>query len=275
MAAADAAFVRLRRGPVQLVAAPELVDAARALGLLEVAGLEALLARGGGRPGRAATAVVALPGRSERLHLRPVRHGGLLARFWGTVVLGPARPLRELEALARLRSAGAPVPAPALSVAQRRLGPLWTAALGTLHEEDTVDGLTFLRARPVSTRLLAAARGAGIAVRRFHDHGGRHADLHLENLLLRERDGSFDGVIVDLDRVRVAPGLGPRRRMAELMRLYRSVRKRRLVETVGPRGCAGFFSAYVAGDRALRRALLAHLPRERWRLAIHALAYRR
>jgi hypothetical protein len=63
--------------------------------------------------------------------------------------------------------------------------------------------------------------------------------------------------------------------MRELMRLYRSLVKRGLLEQVGPRGCARFFAAYVDRDRALRRALLAHLPRERRRVALHALGYRR
>jgi hypothetical protein len=63
--------------------------------------------------------------------------------------------------------------------------------------------------------------------------------------------------------------------MAELMRLYRSLRKRRLLAAAGGvRGCAIFLSAYVGGDRALRRALLARLPAERRRLALHALRYR-
>ena len=57
------------------------------------------------------------------------------------------------------------------------------------------------------------------------------------------------------------------------MRLYRSLRKRGLQGAVGRRGCAAFLGAYAGGDRALRRALLVHLPRERLRVALHALRY--
>ena len=67
----------------------------------------------------------------------------------------------------------------------------------------------------------------------------------------------------------------PRARLAELMRLYRSLVKRGLLERVGPRGCAAFFASYVRGDRALRRALRAGMGRERLRLALHGLHYRR
>jgi hypothetical protein len=69
--------------------------------------------------------------------------------------------------------------------------------------------------------------------------------------------------------------ISPGRRMRELMRLYRSLRKRGVLGQVGARGVARFFSAYVAGDRPLRRALLARLRRERARVALHALTYTR
>jgi hypothetical protein len=62
--------------------------------------------------------------------------------------------------------------------------------------------------------------------------------------------------------------------MAELMRLHRSLVKRRLIGRAGARGYAAFFRAYVAGDRALRRGLLAYLPREQRRVARHTLLYR-
>jgi hypothetical protein len=82
-------------------------------------------------------------------------------------------------------------------------------------------------------------------------------------------------LVIDLDGVRVGPSLEPAARMAELMRLYRSLRKRGLLARVGERGCLAFFRAYVAGDRVLRRSLLAHLPVERRRVSLHALHYRR
>jgi hypothetical protein len=62
--------------------------------------------------------------------------------------------------------------------------------------------------------------------------------------------------------------------MRELMRLVRALHKCGLAEQVGARGCAAALSAYCGGDRALRRALLAHLPRERRRVARHRWLYR-
>jgi 3-deoxy-D-manno-octulosonic acid kinase len=231
--------------------------------------------RGAAASGRTATAILALPDRAERIHLRPVRHGGSLAPLWGDQIWGYARPVAELHASEQLLAAGAPVPRPLLVAARRARGPLWSAVVGTLHIEDARDGAAWLAAQPSREALVCGARAAGAAIRRFHDAGGWHADLQIKNLLLRERGGEIDVIVIDLDRARADTPPDPARRMRELMRLVRALHKRGLAEQVGARGCAAAFSAYCAGDRALRRALLAHLPREQRRIARHARWYRR
>jgi len=268
-------FRRHRAGPRVAVIAAPLEDAVCALGLLDPGGLERLLEGAAAGAGRSRNAVVPLPGREERLHLRPFRHGGWLARFWGETLPGLARPLAELEANARLAAAGAPVPRPALVAGRRRAPGLWTAAVGTLHAENACNAGEFASRCPEPKRLLAVADAAGTALRRFHDAGGRHADLHVGNLLVLEADAAPRVLLVDLDRARVLPRVSARRRMAEIMRLYRSLLKRRIHGALAPEIIAGFLDAYTAGDSELRDALLANLPRERRRLAFHRLGYGR
>jgi tRNA A-37 threonylcarbamoyl transferase component Bud32 len=262
-----------RDGDRVLYVTPEFESAALALGLLAPGGLERILARAAGPSGRSRTAIVSLPGRGERLHLRPLHHGGLLHALRRDRLFGLARPLAELRAHARLRAAGAPVPIPVLLAARRERG-FYRAALATIYEEDTLDGIALLASRAGASMRRRAARAAGSAVRALHDAGGRHPDLHIANLLFRERGGRVEALVVDLDRARVSLPLGAGGRMAELMRLHRSLVKRGLLAEVGARGCASFFASYTAGDRELRGALLRHLPRERARLAIHAWGWR-
>jgi hypothetical protein len=262
-----------RDGDRVLYVAAEFEHAALALGLLAPDGLERILTRASGPRGRSRTAVVSLSGRGERLHLRPMHHGGLLRALQRDRLLGLARPLAELRAHARLRTAGAPVPAPVL-VAARRMCGFYRAAVATIHEEDALDGIALLASGASGAIRRQAASAAGCAVRALHDAGGRHPDLHLGNLLFRVRDARVEVLVVDLDRARVAAPLGPAGRMAELMRLHRSLVKRGLLAEVGTRGCVRFFASYTAGDRKLRAALLRRLPRERARLAIHALGWR-
>jgi tRNA A-37 threonylcarbamoyl transferase component Bud32 len=248
-------------------------DPLAALGWPAPAAIAAAL-EGAGAQGRAATAILALPDRRERIHLRPVRHGGLLGPLWRGAIWGYERPAAELRATARLLAAGAPVPRPVLVAARRERGPLWSAVVGTAHVEGARDGLAWLAAQHARAELLRGARAAGDAIRRFHDAGGSHADLHPKNLLFREREGDVEVLVIDLDRARADAPPDARRRMHELMRLVRALHKRGRAAQVGARGAAAAFSAYCAGDRDLRAALLLHLPRERRRLARHAWLYR-
>jgi tRNA A-37 threonylcarbamoyl transferase component Bud32 len=266
-------FRCLSRGRVFLVVDPTLEEAARILSLHSPGGVEQHFARSGGARGRADTALVEIPGSEQKLVLRRLLHGGLLGPLLGRVFLGVRRPVRELRVTAELRSAGAPVPRPALALGRRIAGPLRALVVGTYLEPDAVDALTFLESEPERSRLLRAAEAAGTAVRRFHDEGGRHADLQVKNLLIRERKEAAECIIVDLDKARITPVLTPGERMAQIMRLFRSLLKRGVLEEVGPRGCARFFGAYCGDDRLLRRALWKRVDRELRKVALHRLRY--
>lgn len=244
-------------------------------GLLDPRTVRARLAEASDPRGRAPIAVVAVPPRSERVALRGLRRGGWLGPVLGARLAGPARPFRELVATARLRAAGAPVPRPLFALAWRH-GITWNAALGTVFFEDAIDAAALLAQTPSRERLRVAIRAAGRALRRFHDAGGSHPDLHLGNLLVRERGAAPEVLIIDLDGAAAEPVPAPAQRMAQLMRLHRSLHKRGLWDAAGGnRASLCFLHAYVAGDRALRAELLSHLPAERRRLARHALLYRK
>jgi 3-deoxy-D-manno-octulosonic acid kinase len=266
-------FHRLRRGRVELVVEAALEAAARACGLLDDDALERAFAAPAGA-GRAPTARLELGPGGPGLHLRRLVHGGVLGPLLGTAFLGMERPLAELDVTQRLREAGAPVPRPALALGRRGLGPLRACAVATYFEEGTRDVAAFLAAAPDAEAVRRAATAAGQAVRRFHDAGGRHADLHVKNLLLREGPGGTACVVVDLDKARIASDPTPAERMTELMRLFRSLVKRGLLERVGARGCARFFSAYCGDDRRLRAAMRRRLRAELRRVAVHRVGYR-
>lgn len=270
--ATPAGFVALRCGNGSWLVAAELAAELRSAGLLDADGVRAALARGTGAAGRARTALIAAG--EARLVLRGVRRGGVLGPWLGGTLLGPDRPLREIAVTAALRSAGAPVPRPAFGGAYRN-GFAWNGAVATWLEAGSRDADTWLRAAPPSASLARALVAAGRAVRCFHDAGGSHPDLHVKNLLVRESADACEIVVIDLDRARIVPDPSARARMAQLMRLYRSLVKRDLLGVVGEREAASFFDAYAAGDPPLRSAMLARLPAERRRVARHALGYRR
>jgi 3-deoxy-D-manno-octulosonic acid kinase len=257
-----------------LVVRSEWQAALAGLALLAPGGLERWIAAApSGGEGRTNTALVELPGGGPRVLVRRLRHGGLLGGLLAERYAGPGRVVRELIVTAGLRAAGAPVPDPVLAHAERR-GCGFRLALATVYEADSVDALEFLGGAPGPERVERAAAATGAALRRFHDAGGHHPDLHVKNLLLRESDDPPEVIVIDLDRGRLAAPPTARQRAAEMGRLWRSLRKRNVAEPVGARGAAAFLAAYCGGDHALREALVARLPAERRKARIHALRYR-
>ncbi len=226
----------------------------------------------GGRSANHLLTSVLWPG---RVRLRPLRHGGLLGRWLGGRFLTPRRSAREFRVWQTLEARGAPIPAVALAASRRR-GFFWHSTLGSLNREEALDALAWIRA---SKRSPTAMRSISVAcarsIRRFHDAGGLHGDLHLANLLIEGPEGALRCWLVDLDRTTLHASSSPRARMSELMRLLRSVEKAKHHEYLHPRVRAAFLSAYCQGDRSLRRRLLACSLREERRLRRHRLGWRR
>jgi hypothetical protein len=212
--------------------------------------------------GRTASVRVALPRSGTAVHLRPLAHGGWLRRFTGRRFSRIDRALHEMAAASGLFQKNAPVAEPVLVLARRR-GLFWQIEVGTCFVEPSV-------ALDASDSKVAHA--AGLAVRRFHDAGGSHADLHIGNLIVDPNE--VDAVtIVDLDQSRLLPVLTPAQRMRELMRLARSLQKRHASDAEA--FWEAFFDGYTSGDEALRTALQAHMRRAGIRNTIHALCYER
>ncbi len=221
-----------------------------------------------------------LAGPTGPLLVREYHKGGLLRAVRLGGFLGRLRPLDELVLTRRLHSVGVPVPE-AVGCAVRR-GPLgWRGALLTGEVAGAVDLLAWLYGAPTP----AAPPGlrapppavvlerAGRAVRRLHDAGVWHADLHPKNLLLTPGGRVL---VLDLDKARDrgAP-LGPEERLANLARLGRSLEKHRLKGLPTGRRVALRFLAGYAGDRRAAAAWLERLgPRIRRGLWWRRLAWR-
>lgn len=208
------------------------------------------------------------------LRLRTARHGGALGRWLGERYVGPGRALREFETWSRLADAGIPTPGLAFVVAVRR-GLAWRTALATVDRPAAIDGLALLESAPDAATLNAAAAAAGRTLRRLHDAGWRHGDLQLRNLLFeRDAEGDLRCLLVDFDRATHRRSLSPRQRLAEWLRLARSLEKRGVAGAVGPAPRRRALAAYSEGDPALRGVLRARAPRTGRAGLRHRLAWR-
>jgi 3-deoxy-D-manno-octulosonic acid kinase len=268
--------VRWDRAGRQVVAFTDaaVADAARGLDLRGDPLPPGAVAGDGGAFGRGRTGVIALPGSGVRVYLRAFHHGGWLAPVTGDRLAGPGRVLAELRVHRALFERGAPVPRPLLATATRCGPGRWTALFGTAEVAGALNLRAWLAAPQPEAAVRTVIRAAGAALRRLHDAGGAHADLHVGNLLLRSSDAGPEIFVVDLDRARLRAAVSPGRRLRELMRLARSLEKHGLWDRLPPGSAREFLAAYCDGDADLAGALRRHLPRERRRLARHRLGWR-
>lgn len=197
--------------------------------------------------GRAPLSRVA--GGAGPLLVRPYRKGGLLRHLRGQLFRGSWRPLSELVLHRRLEAAGVPVlQAVGCVVLRSLLG--WRGFLLTREVEGALDLQAWLYgdAAPGDTPPARVLRRAGRAVRRLHDAGVSHLDLHPKNLLLTP---GGEVLVIDLDRARIFPGPLPEgERLANLVRLARAIEKHRLKGMhAGRREALRFLEGY-AGSRA-------------------------
>ncbi len=142
----------------------------------------------------------ALSGRSTLRIIEPdmvvrrLMHGGLLRHITGWRFTSPRRTLREIEVSLHLASHGVPTPE-ILAVRMQRQGWFYRIDVITRLVPDSADLLTFLeKPRPDGGDIML---GAGALIRRMHDLGVYHADLHIKNIL---RDAGGGLWLLDLDK---------------------------------------------------------------------------
>lgn len=237
---------------------------------------EALTARAGvaAAEGRSALHAVAV-GNGIRILVRHYHRGGVLAPLLGDRYrrLGAPRPVAELVATEFARSRGVAVPTIAGALVRPAGRCSYRGDLFVVEEPGAVDLLDYVRAERDRRRLRAVLRRTGAEVRRMHEAGIDHRDLNVKNVLVRE-DGAV--MILDFDRARLHPRLGPELRAKALVRLLRSAVKRGLVPgTVGRGEIVAFLRGYGTRDRPTRAALRAEARRMRRDLPFRRLLWKK
>ncbi len=168
--------------------------------------------------------------------VRELTHGGLFGKMTGRRFLGTSRSIRELKISSYLRQNGINTPEiPAVRFSKSRL--FYTIDVITRLVPDSIDLLTWLESskpgQKGETPRTAQNSGSdnsfakvfyetGALIRRMHELGVYHADLHLKNILLDEQMNPW---ILDLDKARHIPKLPTFMRRMNMNRFFRSCRK--------------------------------------------------
>ena len=226
--------------------------------------------------GRRMHTVLDLPG-GTRAVVRHYVHGGLLRKVTGDRFASSERFFREVRVSEHLRANGVDTPEVlGLLVQAGKLG-FCRGALATKMVPDGRDLLEFLRSRegeelaanPESKRALL--RAAAVSVRKMHDAGVSHADLHIKNMLLAP-DGRI--YILDLDRAKLHKSVSPSRRFANLIRLGRSVEKTKMDSLISGRDSYVFFREYLRAGEPLEINPREVVSKYKYHVARHRLFWK-
>jgi len=268
-------FEVVREGRTTLVLRADCAAALRAAGVADpeaaalAAGAAGRVFKGRGRP-------VSFPAAGLRVVARRYLRGGLLRGVAGGLFPGAGRFLRELRVADGIRRRGAPVPEPlGLVVQSAGAGTArgWFLSREVEGVEDLEGALVRLPGGDPARR--AALEAAGRAVRRLHDAGALHADLHVKNVLVPRAGG--EAIVLDLDGTRTPPGgLTRDQRAAQIQRLDRSLVKL-TVRTGVPVSRAErrrLVLAYLGPDRPTPEESARWRKRHRAQLARHRLAWK-
>jgi len=159
-----------------------------------------------------------------------VEPGVYLKRFNVKAVLHPVKHLfkrSRAEAVWRAAHAmlarGVPTPRPRMYLEHRRSGFLGKSYFAADMVPGAVDLDTYLSAHANDLSRdgkKSVIRMLARELRKMHDRGVAHGDLKAKNILITSRDGIANGVLfVDLDAVRISPGLTQNERCRDLARL--------------------------------------------------------
>jgi 3-deoxy-D-manno-octulosonic acid kinase len=172
--------------------------------------------------GRGSASIITLP-KIGAVVLRRYRRGGLIGKVLVDRYLFSSRPFRELSVLAFARTRNVPVPE-VLGASSTRIGLVWHRGhIVTRLIPDSRTLPVFIKEkRKDARRVSEVLKKAGAAIKKMHEAGIDHADLNMNNILVDAKDNVF---IIDFDKATAHRELGARRRIRNLRRLLRSLRK--------------------------------------------------
>ncbi len=181
--------------------------------------------------GRGTCRVVTLKSPDNRVVIRRYRHGGLLGMLAGDLFWEQARPFNELAVSRKASKMGLQTTEVVAIIKHKVFFPFFKADLVTREIANSFDLISCLKDElPAMANIFKQKKDVIVeiasSVRKMHDIGIFHGDLHLKNIMLKmKKDGGFSIYVIDLDKSTMVNVLTIAKRVKNLYRLDRSVEK--------------------------------------------------
>ncbi len=257
------------------------------------------------RSGREPHAVIHIPELSEeRIIIRHSRHGGLFGYIAGDIFCKGNRFINELIASETAIEKGVNTAEIIAVIKHRAFGPFYHIDVLSKEIPDSLDLVEFLtnpQQRLKFTERKNIIEVVAQTIRKMHDAGLYHTDLHLKNILIQSTSGDtppspipsnkrgergvlrgergvceFKAYIIDMDKAKTMDVVSTKLRMRNLRRLNRSVEKLKAsaklkIEAIPSKtDKLRFFKAYTGCDAEMKQYI--KMPPRSYRL--HRLLWR-
>lgn len=224
---------------------------------------------------------IVVPFDRGKLIVRHYYHGGCLRNFTGDLFLGISRFLNELRIMDKVHRDGIPVPEPVGLILNPAIGGFYRADFVSVYISDSCDLRTYyenLSGNPSPQAEMERhkiIRRSARAIAVFHRAGFLHADLQMKNILIQKINSGLKVFILDFDKARRGDCLREKLFRANLIRLYRSFGKMRLMNPqISSYDPIRFVQAYAPDDRELRKRIIREGRRRRGQEKFRLLKWR-
>jgi serine/threonine protein kinase len=233
------------------------------------------LEKGDIRSGREPHAVIHVPElTNEKIIIRHSRHGGLFGYIAGDIYCKENRFLNELIASETAIKKGVNTAEIIAVIRHRAFGPFYRFEVLSKEISNSLDLIELLTNPPLLPLFTKGGGRGGIkfsdrkniievvaqAIKKMHDAGLYHTDLHLKNILIQHTsDNDLKAYIIDMDKTKRMDVVSTRLRMRNLSRLDRSVEKlkanakfeNRVIPSKADK--LRFLMAYIGGDIEMKQ----------------------
>ena len=192
----------------------------------------------------------------ERMVIRHYEHGGIFRALTRDLFLVGSRPFRELVITEMARKAGLPTMEVLAAIKTCVFWPFYKGNLVSKEIPNSIDLIQYFtrcgkgRVQKGLGEKRKLIRQAGRLVRKMHEVGIYHSDLHLKNFIVEMGGGGLGSLyIIDFDRSKIIYPLKSNKWFANLLRLDRSVEKWRPKDLwITRTDRLRFLKSYLKGD---------------------------
>jgi len=181
------------------------------------------------------TSILIQDSNGERMVAKRCMRGGLLRFINKDIFLGGNRPFNEMIANTKIMGKGIMTAEIIAAVKHKVLGPVYRAYIFSKELPECIDLISYFDGlKQISSEqrfktkkhLFQAIASAFV---NMHSEGIYHSDLHIKNILIKQKDGAKPQIyIIDFDKTNIKENLTPKQKVKNLLRFNRSIEKYRL-----------------------------------------------